>query len=122
MGVGGALGSPGSGVGHLLSAIWYTVRFFSMLGTGAGCCSYSVGKGGGCGPGAPRGAGRSARPGGVAGGGVAGGGVAPWACASASGAVRGRGGEGSGWGPSRQSCAHSPLFFFQGETSPGERQ
>lgn len=29
---------------------------------------------------------------------------------------------GSGPGPSRQSCAHSPLFFFQGETSPGERQ
>lgn len=33
--------------GVLLSAIWYTVRFFSMLGTGGGggCCSYSVGKG-----------------------------------------------------------------------------
>lgn len=43
---GRGLGSPGSGA-VLLRAIWYTVRFFSTLGTGATCCSYSVGKGGG---------------------------------------------------------------------------
>lgn len=73
--------------------------------------------------GAPGGGAARARPAaGVAGG------RGRRACASASGAGRGRrrGGAsppaGTGRGPPRQPCAHSPLFFFQGETSPGGRQ